>query len=299
MHRTLATSAIAVALFGLAACKGGGGEAIKFVPESATFVAGIDFKGLQASDAWKDNKEQLTKEGGEELGKLDKCNLGLDHWSRVTIAGDGKSESSIVVVVEGDGLGKKDNLECLAKEDDKVTVEDDGKVVKFDGGEMVGYVVNDGMVALSGEKWSDSVKGLVGGEGKNAGDGDLKDVIGRADTGKHVWFAGILPAQASGMAKAFLGADIKDVAGHLDLSSGLDVKVAANTGSSDDATKAKDAIQKQYDENKDQGKQLGLPESVVDGVKIDSDGSAVVVEVSISKDDMKKIEELAKKQFGM
>ena len=290
--------ALALAFLGFAACKSGAGEAIKYVPESAAFVAGVDLKGLRSTDSWKENASEIESAGGSELKTLEKCNVGIEKWDRITIGADGKSEASIVVVVEGDGLGKKENLDCLATEDKDIVVEDGGKIVKIDG-DLTGYVVSDKMVAFAGSKWSDSVKGLVDGDGKHAGDGDLKDVIGRADTGKHIWFAGILPIQYAGAAQMFLGVTIKDVAGHLDFSSGLQFRVAANTGSSDDADSAKTKLQQQYDENKDQGKQLGIPESVVDAIKIDTDGPAVVVEVEVSKEEINKIEEMAKSKLGV
>lgn len=297
MYRTVAPRALAIAFLGFAACKSGAGEAIKYVPESATFVAGIDIKGLRSTDSWKENEGEIKANGGEELATLDKCNVGLDKWDRVLIGGDGKSEKSVVVVVEGDGLGKKENLECLADADGDITVEDGGKVVKVDD-DMVGYVVSDKMVAFTGSKWSEAVKGLVDGDGKHAGDSDLEDVIGRADTGKHIWFAGILPVQYSGAAMMFLGVSIDDVAGHMDFSDGLELKVAANTGSGDDAEAAKKKLQQQYDDNKDRGKQLGIPSSVVDAIEIDADGSAVTVQVEVSSEQIKKIEEMAKNKFG-
>ncbi len=293
----VAPCALALCVVAVPACKSGGGEAMKYVPESAAFVAGVDLKGLRSTDSWKDNQGEIESAGGSELKTLDKCNIGLDKWDRVTIGADGKSKASIVVVVEGDGLGKKENLECLAAEDKNIVVEDGGKLVKIDD-DLTGYVVSDKMVAFAGPDWTDAVKGLVDGDGKHAGDGDLKDVIGRADTGKHIWFAGILPLQYAAPAQMFLGVSIKDVAGHMDFSSGLQFRIAANTGSGDDADAAKTKLQQQYDESKDQGKQLGIPESVVDAIKIDADGPAVVVEVEVSKEEINKIEEMAKAKLG-
>lgn len=297
--KTFATTTFAFALLGVAACKGGGGDAAKFIPEAATIVGGIDLAGVQGTQSWKDNKAMVESQGKEVLDAMTACNLGLDKWKSLTFGLDpagGNEKMSAVIVA--DGLGKKENLDCAAgkmKEKnggkDPWTSEEEGKTLKMeDGG--VAYVVDDNTIVVAGKAWAEDVKKLTKGEGKNAFDGPLKDVIGRTDTGKHVWFAGKLDDNAKGMAK--MAGDIgepQDVAGWMDMSGGVELFVAVGLKSSDEATKAKDTIQTQFDGMKAMAGQFGVPQAVVDSVKFDTKDTAVTVSAKASDADLKTIQE--------
>ncbi|MCH9685569.1 MAG: hypothetical protein K0V04_29330 [Deltaproteobacteria bacterium] len=307
MRRTFATTTFAVALLGVAACKGGGGgAAAKFIPEAATVVGGMDLSALQGTQSWKDNKSMVESQGKEVLDAMGACNLGLDKWKSVTFGvdpngGDGK----MVVAVVADGLGKKENLECAAgkiKEkagEEPWTAEEEGKVLKMKDGGAVAYVVDDNTVVLAGKDWAEDVKKLTKGEGKSAFDGSLKDTIARTDTGKHIWFAGKLPDEAKGMAK--MAGDIgepQDVAGWMDMSGGLELFVAVGLKSSDEAGKAKDAISTQFEAMKGMAGQFGVPQGVVDSVKFDTKDTAFTVSAKASAEDMKVIEGKLKENMG-
>lgn len=297
--KTFATTTFAFALLGVAACKGGGGDAAKFIPEAATIVGGIDLAGVQGTQSWKDNKAMVESQGKEVLDAMTACNLGLDKWKSLTFGFDpagGNEKMSAVIVA--DGLGKKENLDCAAgkmKEKnggkDPWTSEEEGKTLKMeDGG--VAYVIDDNTIVVAGKAWAEDVKKLTKGEGKNAFDGPLKDVIGRTDTGKHVWFAGKLDDNAKGMAK--MAGDIgepQDVAGWLDMSGGVELFVAVGLKSSDEATKAKDTVQAQFDGMKAMAGQFGVPQAVVDSVKFDTKDTAVTVSAKASDADLKTIQE--------
>jgi len=289
MNRTFATTTLAVAVLSMTACKGGAGDSVKLIPDSATAIGGVDVKGVMASKLYTDNKEMLEKGGKEGMELAKKCKVGPDTWKTVVIGADpSKGEGAVVAVITADGIGKKETVDCLAKEaGDKATVEEDGKVIKMDD-DGVAYVINDNTVAIAGKDWAAAVKDLRDGKGKNAADGSLKDLIGRTDTGKHVWFAGKVPAEMAGQA-APLGFTPKDVSGWLDLSSGLSVQVAVGA---DDAGKVAGDLQKQFDAMK--GMAAGMvPQGVVDSVKIGDSSGAVTVEASISEADLKGLTEKA------
>ncbi|MCX4244807.1 hypothetical protein [Paraliomyxa miuraensis] len=298
MKRTFATTTFAFALLGVAACKGGGGDAAKLIPESATMVGGVDLAALQSTQSWKDNKGMVESQGKEVLDAMSACNLGLDKWKSLTFGVDPSGGEKFAAVVVADGLGKKENLDCAAgkiKEKsgkDPWTAEEEGKVLKMDGDKGVAYVVDDNTIAVASKDWADAVKGLTKGEGKNAFDGPLKDVIGRTDTGKHVWFAGKIPDDAKGMAK--MAGDIgepQDVAGWMDLSGGIELWVAVGLKDADQATKAKDTIQTQFDGMKAMAGQFGVPQGVVDSVKFDTKDNAFTVTAKASDADLKTIQE--------
>lgn len=290
MKRTFATSALAAAVIALAACKGGAGDAVKFVPDSAAMIAGVDFAAVRSSKLWTDNKDKLVAGAGEDLEKMEKCNLGLDKFSKITIGTDGKGDGSVVAVIEGDGVGKKENLDCLAKENEDFTVEEDGKVVKIDGGKMVGYVVSDSLVAVAGEDWAASVKELVDGKGKSAADGSLKDLLGRAPTGDAIWFAGNIPQEMAGMASA-MGGTPKDATGGVSLSGGVAAKAAITMSSEEEAKKIKETVDAQLKQLKDAGEGAPVPKSAIDSAKVETDGAMIKAEVSISEEDIKKLQE--------
>lgn len=304
--KTFATTTFAVALLGVAACKGGGGDAAKFIPEAATVVGGVDLAGLQGTQSWKDNKEMALASVKEPIAAMEKCNLGLDKWKSVTFGVDPNGDEKVAAVIVADGLGKKENLDCAAGEIKKAsggekdpwTAEEDGKVLKMEDGN-VAYVVDDNTVVMASKAWAEDVKKLTKGEGKSAFDGGLKDVIGRTDTGKHIWFAGKLPDDAKGMAKA--AGDIgepQDVAGWMDMGSGLELFVAVGLKDADQAGKAKETLTAQFEGMKAMAGQFGIPQGVVDSVKFDTKDTAVTVSAKASDEDMKKIQEGVMKNMG-
>jgi hypothetical protein len=298
--KTFATTTLAFALLGLAACKGGGGDAAKFIPEAATVVGGIDLAAVQGTQSWKDNKAMLESQGKEQLDAMAACNLGLDKWKSVTFGVDpAGGDEKMAAVVVADGIGKKENLDCAAgkiKEQsggkDPWTAENEGKTLKMEDGN-VAYVIDDNTVVLAGKAWAADVEKLTKGEGKSAFDGQLKDIIGRTDTGKHVWFAGKLPDDAKGAAKA-LGEGVgepQDVAGWLDLSGGIELWVAIGFKSGEEATKAKEAGEKQFEAFKGMAGQFGVPQGVVDSVKFDTKDTAATVTAKATDADLKTLQE--------
>jgi hypothetical protein len=304
MKRTFATTFV-IALLGVGACKGGSGDAVKLVPDSATFIGGVDIVALQKSDLWTDNKKYLEEgEAKETLDAAKECNLGLDKWKSITFgvhhsafmgaAGDAPPPG--VVVLAADGIGKKENLECIhgkVKEksgDEPWTMEekDGGIVLDIDEGKDVGYVVNDNMLVIAGKGWADDVKALIDGKGKPAVDNGLKEAVGSADTGKAIWFAGNLPSE---MLTGSPAEGAKTAAGSIDLKSGLGLALAVTFGSSDDAKSKAEELQSQYDQVKGMAGAMGVPQSAADSVKIEAKGSAVNVSANLSADDVKKLQE--------
>lgn len=302
MNRTFVTTTLAAAVLSLTACKGGAGDSVKLIPDSATAVVGVDVKSVMASQLYKDNKEQLEGEGKEVIEAAKKCNLGPDTWKSVVVGMDpAKGPGAMVAVISVDGIGKKENLECVQKEakaangdKEPFTLEEEGKVLKMED-EGVGYVINDNTLAFAGKDWADTVKKLKDGEGKNAMDGSLKDVVARTDTGKTIWFAGKVPEDMGGMAAGALGFSPKDAAGWVDLSSGLALNVSAGA---EDAEKIAGELNTKWEGVKGMASSQGAPQGAVDSVKIGNKDGAVTVEASISDEDLKKIAEQAKGALG-
>jgi hypothetical protein len=300
MKRTFTTTTFAMALLGVAACKGGGGDAVKLIPDAATMVGGVDVKGLVGSKAYTDNKALIEQgEGKEMLDAATACNLGTDKWKSVTFGMD-QAKNQFAVVVNADGIGKDENINCVAgkikeksgKDPWKLEDKEGKKVLTMDGDEGTGYVVNENTIVVASKDWAAAVKDLVDGKGKSAFDGALKDIIGRADTSKHLWVAGTLPAE---MTKDGPGAGAKDVAVDADLSNGIAVRASVAFASADDAKKKAEEFQKQFDGIKGAATGMGVPQAAVDSVKIEAKDTAVHASASISADDMKKVQETVMK----
>lgn len=293
MKRTFATTTFTLALLGVAACKGGGADSAKLIPDAATMVGGVDIKALVGSKAYTDNKAMIEQgEYKEFVDAATACNLGTDKWKSVTFGAD-PTKNQGAGVINADGIGKEENLACIngkIKEksgQEAFKIADDKKSITMDDG-SVGYIVNEGSLVVASKDWAAPVKDLIDGKGKSVFDGSLKEVIGRADTGKHIWFAGTLPAE---MIKGSPAEGAKDVAGSLDLSGGLAIAASVGFGSADEATKKKDELQKQFDQFKGMAGGMGVPQPVVDSVKIDASGNAVTLAAKATDDDLKKIQE--------
>jgi hypothetical protein len=295
--RRVATASFALSLVAVAGCKGSGGAAsAKFIPESATVVGGADLAGLQKSKLWSEHLEGMVKaKGADVLTAMEGCDLGLDKWKSVTfgMTADG-GKDKIAVVVVADGLGKKETLACahgkLEAVDGKApwTAEEDGKVLKMEGG-GVGYVVDDNTVVVAGDDWADAVGKLTKGEGKSVMDGSLEDVLSRTDLDKHVWFAGQLPSDKTADMAGMLGAAPKDVSGYFDFSDGMEVKASLGMGSSDEADSVKTKVEGLYNGvAKDLGKKQGLSADTLDAVEFDTDGNSFTIKAKASEDDVSK-----------
>ena len=307
MKRTFATTTLAVGLLlGTTACKGGGaaGDSAKLIPEAATVVGGLNLKSLVNSGTWKANEEKLKsadKDGVMEAAKA--CNLGPSTWKSIVFGADPSSNGKMVAVISVDGVGKKENLECINKKAEEKgekmfseIKEEDGKVVVVNkDGDGKGWARDANTLVIAGKDWEGAVKELMGGKGKSAMDGPLKDVIARTNTSKTVWGAGNIPeSMASGPI-----AGAKNAAGSIDFSSGLGVDASVAFGSADDAKAKAEELQKQFDAMKGMAGSQGVPEGVTNSVKIEAKGDAVHVSAKASDDDVKKMSESVSKMMGM
>lgn len=279
-------------------------DAMKYLPDGLNLVMGMDASKVAASDLMKDNADMLKEgEAGEMMEAAEGCKVGMSTWKYAVIGGNASpgKDKEIVMIVSATGLGKKDTLECIGKKvkekspDDKFEVgEEDGRVVVTGGDEgQVMYAISDDVVAMVGADSKEAVKGLLGGSGKSAVDGSLKDVLGAVDQSKHVYFGMVATADMQQGPTAGL----KHVTGTLDLSDGLAVAATGDFGDEAKATELAKMANQQFTQMKGMAGALGIPQPVVDSVKIEAKGSSVMASAKASKDDLKKLSETAKKQM--
>ncbi len=307
MKRMRSIPVALTALLGLAACKGGSApDPLKLVPDQAKVVGSVDIKGLRSSKVYTDNKDKIETGEYKEFEEAAKsCNLDVNGFERIVFGVDPAGENFSVTIV-GKGLGKVENLECMAKkkqektgkEDVKVVEKDGGKVLEFDGGKGIGYPVGDDMLVVTSSGWAAAVKELIGGKGKAAVDGALKDVVAKAPKDKQVWFAGVV---TSDLASALQGSPVepvKSVYGGIDLSNGLAATVGGLTDAPEKATEIQKKLQEQFDQFKPMLQPMGIPQKVVDGVKIEAADKEIKVSVAVSPEDLKTLEEKVGKMMG-
>lgn len=306
MNRTLATTTCAAAFLMLTACKGGAaGDAAKLIPDAATVVGGANVEAMMKSPLYEGNKEMLEKGDQKEAMEAAKaCNLGPDTWKSVVFGADPDGgDAKMAVVLVATGLGKKENLDCIAGklkeendgEDPWTSEEKDGKLVlTIDEGDMIGYVVDDNTLAVAGKDWAGAVKELIDGKGKPAIENSLKDVLGRTDMSKAIWAAGVVP---DSMAKGPMGG-MKDGAMWIDMSSGLELMGSVGVKDADTATAKAKEFQGMYEGVKGMAGSVGVPASVTDSVKIEAKDAAINVSAKASKEDLEKINEAVQKKLG-
>ncbi len=267
----------------------------KFIPEAATLVVGVDVGGLVTSSVYAANRAMIeTGELERVLGDATACGLGTEKWKGITLGTD-PTTRAFTAELHADGIGTDANLSCVH---DKMTAREgkapwtaeeiNGKRVLTmpDGG--VGYVVHSDLLVVASKEWAGTVRELVDDKGTSAFDGALKAAIGRADTGKTMWVAGRLPAE---MVKGSPAEGATDVAASIELASGVALTASIAFGNVIEASKHKDALQQQFEQLKALTANMGVPQAVIDSVKIEARGVAVTVAVKASDDDMRKLQE--------
>lgn len=309
MTKTLNTALAAAALFSVTACQGGGAPSgIKLIPEQASVLISVDVGGLFKTKAYQDNKALVESgEAKEMLEAAKACNLDPTTLGTILIGTDAKDPTpNVTAVITGANIGDEKVLTCIsdkAKEksgEAPFTIADEGgkKILKMKGDEGVGYILDAKTVVIATKDWAAATKELIEGKGKSAADGANKDLFGRADQKKHIWFAGILPESALAGLKGSPADGLKDFSGSLDLTSGLAVNVTVGVADEAKAKEMKGQIDMQWPMAKGMAGMFGVPQPVVDSVKFDQSGSSLSVSASISDADMKAIQDNAGKMMG-
>lgn len=310
--RRWCAAALATTWFGLAGCKKdppadakGKGEASgaaaqldvakRSIPDVAKVVGGVDLAGLRSTALWSKHSDEVLREGKTTIEALERCKLGLEHWRSVTFGIDPEGELRFAAALVAEGLGKASTLECAVREvaqgsgDEPWTIREGGKVVELDRGTLA-YVIDDDTLLVVGMPWIPDVERLREGKGRSAFDGELGRALQRTDTSKHVWFAGVVPAEASKLTGA--NPDMpqpKDIAAWLDLGDGVEFYAAVNVGSEDGAAQTRRTMEQQFTALEGMATGFGIPAAVMKSVKFDTAGPAVTATAKASEKDLETI----------
>ncbi len=309
MNPTRSIPVAFVALFGLASCKGGSApDPIKLVPDQAKLIGSVDVKGLRTSKFYQDNKDKFENEDFKEVEEAAKgCKLDIDSFDKVIFGADPAGEN-FAVVISAKGLGNTQNLECLAAKVKEKTGEERFKVVDKDGSKVVeisasegggvGLPVGNDLLVVTSNGWTAAVKELIGGKGKAAVDGALKDIASKAPKDKQIWLAGLV---TSDMAPALAGSPVEAIQaiyGGVDFSNGLAISLGGLTDAPEKASEAQKKLQEQFDQLKPMMAPMGVPAKIIESVKIEAAGQEIKVSMAASPEDLKALQEKVGKMLG-
>ncbi|MEM9462814.1 MAG: hypothetical protein AAGF11_52220 [Myxococcota bacterium] len=276
---------------------GGGGAAAAaagdlsaMVPEGAKMMASMDLKGLVGSALYKQQSAMLESSPfGKNLVAAKACNLGPETWQQAVMGADEAVDDAMMIAMAATGIGKKENIECIAakykeqdpKADWKIEDKDGKVVVTLDGGDGMAWAVDDNTIVMAGKAWNAAMQERIGGKGKAAAEGSLKDAMALAGKG-HITFAGLATAD---MAKGPMeGA--KFFGGALDLSDGLAVSATMAFADADTAKARTDGFKQQFEGFKGMAGGLGIPQTVVDSVKIEAKDATMAMSLKATPADL-------------
>lgn len=307
MKRITTTLAISAAL-ALSACSGGGGAgaATKYIPDAAEFVGGMSVSGMISASGLKPEIEEAINKDSDAKEMIEAAKgCKLDPWNLDSVVMGGTSKEDFVAVISGSGFGKAENITCIsAKIKEKkggdaepITIADK-KLTFAKGDETGGYLVDDNTLVFVTKGWDSAVKGLIDGTGTNAIDGSMKDATGLSDMGKHIWFAGKVPAEAAGALGPAAGLTM--AGGSFDFSGGgVAISIAGNFADAAAAEKAATEANTEFDKVKPMAGMVGIPEGVVKSVKIAAEGGKITVSAKATKEEVATLKAKAKEMSGM
>jgi hypothetical protein len=280
-------------------------ELIGYVPESAKLVLVADPKAVARSSMFSGSGAFMDKLGDSRVGEVyaaaKTCNLGVEAWSSILVAGDGNSEDNLIVIAKATGIGKKQTLECLAgginavAEGGKWTVVEEGGRAGFtvEGQDTRGVAATDDVLLVHGKSYASAVASILDGSGKSAADGALGKTLESVDRSRHIYFAGEPPP---GSADAMFPG-MKQLSGTIDLSSGIALAMALDFGDVAKAEVTAQTLKQTFDQTRPTIAAMGIPDSVLASVKIEPKGTTVAAKMHASQGEIDTIAAALGKQL--
>lgn len=274
---------------------------LELVPDAAKIVAVVSLSDLMGTALYKGQAATIENSPfGKNILAARACNLDLPTWKQVVVASDPTAPTDAIMAgMAATGVGTKENIECIAgkyREEDpradwKVEEKDGRVVVTIDGGEMMAYSAGDDTLVMVSQPWDAAVLERLKGEGTPAVTGSLKEPLTLVDRSKFVYVAGIAtPDMATGPAA---GAE------HFGASFDFGERIALNTAISfGDPEKAKakaTELDTQFQGVKGMAAGFGIPQALVDSVKIEAKDHTVTVALSAT---VEEIEQTVKAVMG-
>ena len=292
----LSTSAAAVSV-------GGPVAPISLIPADANVVLGVNFEELVSSAVWRANEAKIRAADTEHL--LDDaraCNLGPDKWRTLVMAVNANASEQQVIVMSAFGIGTVGALECINA---KASAQGEPLFasIKQEGDELVvvraaeqgrGWALDSDTLVLAGPGWQDAVAGLIRGDGKTVMNGPLATTLGGTDVSASLWGAAALPTS---MANGVLSG-AQDIVGHVYLGSGAGIALRVKFESGESATLKSEELAKAWAGFKGMLGAQGIPNGVLDSVRIEPQVDWVQLTASASDRDVLEISKTIETAMG-
>ena len=309
MNRRLSTlklaaaAALLVPAVTLGACDKGkktgsaaAGDTLSYLPATTTMVVRADVDKIRSSQIFASFKDKLMGQLPPEMAEFEQtCGIKpTEDISAVTLGlGSGlQNNDDMVVVVTGKFDKAKANTcftEMTKKDGREASITEEGKLTIYgDGTESQAvYWVSDNTFAYSASK--DSLQAVV--DGKNLKTNtEVMPMIEKADQSAAVWAAGKLPADVASNFGALGGAPPTGMYLAVHTTDKLDAKVGINFEKDDQAA------QMMMMATMGLGQAAGQPGPIgemVKNIKIDQEGSALVVNTSMTAEQINAMTQLA------
>lgn len=284
---------LVVASLTAVACKSDRAKLEQLVPDGATGMMSVDAKAVVQSALWGKMRATAQAAGGGKAKAVldhlrDACKLDLEQLQSVVVAGDAFSQSGMAAI-RLPNLGTAEALGCAealaTKEGGKslwTVGETDGRpTVSIESGEVLGWALDDDTLVLSSKGWASAVQARMKGESKGAVDNSLATAVALADTSKHVWVAGEVPALAAPLLDETPAKGLRRVAGSFHFGEALEIRIAAAFSDEAAAKAMHDEVAPKLDEAKALAVEQGLPQQAADTLALTLDGAVVEAELTV------------------
>lgn len=285
------------------------GDPVRLVPDAAHYVmrarpavlfahpeATAVWAKAEASDASFKNAMDVVRACLGTLEAVDDLVLGFDDAEHV------------MMVVHAKGLGTEPTWRCIQTETTTRgktfdlaitgTPRGEGPQLRSNDGDGLVWFPDDDTVVMASTAWEADAQARLRGEGTAAVDGRLAGTMVRVHQDDPLWLAG----RITGLPEAGLAgtpmAGIDDVAVDMRLE-GVDMLVttSVDAGEAADATRVREAVQKQVDDIKSILPAVGLPASIGPKLSFVAKGDVVELELSLTGDELRSMREGIERTF--
>jgi hypothetical protein len=294
-----ATSTSALLCLALSACtetKGVEVDARQLVPADATIVFGFELEPLRNSPIGPALHAAMQSDPDMKgmLAAVPNCKVDLASlrgvFATVTDA-DGK----FMAVIESTGIGTEDNVRCLETELAKATGKPLDGVLLFetkgdvritpqeDGGYMV--ILNKNTLVMMDRSWETAVFDAIAKPETRNTTTPLAKAAAAVDSTTDLWFAMALSdSDRAGMTDIKGAETVQVVTALADLGSGMKLDLALDTKDAASASTLVTSLTELLGVAKPGLKDVGLPETLLDNVKLSSAEARVTAKLEIAKD---------------
>jgi hypothetical protein len=107
---------------------------LELVPDSATMMVTVDLKKLTGSEAYKKAGTMLEQgDVGKRLAAAKACKLGPETWNTMVMGANPKDDDAWVMGLSATGIGTKETIECTAAKYKEADPKADWKIEEKDG----------------------------------------------------------------------------------------------------------------------------------------------------------------------